>query len=67
MASLDTFLSILASVLGIIGTGFGFYNQREIKKINKKLYKKNNMKAKGDNSYQQMGEHNSIRVNRRDK
>lgn len=26
----DAFLSILASVLGIIGTVFGFYNQKEI-------------------------------------
>lgn len=62
----DAFLSILASVLGIIGTVFGFYNQKEIKKM-KNIYTKNNMKVKGNNSYQQTGEHNSIQVNKHDK
>ncbi|WP_048733622.1 hypothetical protein [Levilactobacillus koreensis] len=64
--SVDTILSIIASVLGIIGTGLGFYNQREIKKM-KNLYEKNNMKVKGNNSYQQMGDRNKIKVNRHDK
>ncbi|MCZ2119759.1 hypothetical protein, partial [Levilactobacillus brevis] len=41
----DAFLSILASVLGIIGTVFGFYNQKEIKKM-KNIYTKNNMKGR---------------------
>ncbi|KRK89735.1 hypothetical protein FC99_GL000212 [Levilactobacillus koreensis JCM 16448] len=53
-------------MLGIIGTGLGFYNQREIKKM-KNLYEKNNMKVKGNNSYQQMGDRNKIKVNRHDK